>query len=41
MLIVWILTAILASLHIAGAVALWAWFGAHWIITILMLLFLG
>jgi hypothetical protein len=41
MLLVWIITGILASLHVADAVALWAWFGAHWFLTLLMLLFLA
>jgi hypothetical protein len=41
MLLVWILTWILSSLHVAAAVALWGWFGVHWILTILMLLFLA
>jgi len=41
MVLIWILTAILQSLAYAPAVALWAWFGAHWIITVFLLLILG
>jgi hypothetical protein len=41
MLLVWLLTWILASAHVAAAVALWAWFGAHWFLTLLMFIFLA
>lgn len=41
MLIAWIITGILASLHVAAAVSLWAWFGVHWVLTLLMLVFLA
>ena len=41
MILVWILTAILQSLDVPVAIALWHWFGTHVILTILMLIFLA
>ncbi len=41
MIVVWILTAIMQSLHWLPAVELWHWFGEHVIITILMIVFLA
>lgn len=41
MVLVYVLTAILQSLHIPEAVLLWHWFGSHVLLTILMLIFLA
>ena len=41
MLLVWFLTAILASVNVPIAVALWGWFGLHPVITILLIILLG
>lgn len=41
MILVWILTLILQLLAWAPAVLLWHWFGVHWIITILLMIFLA
>jgi hypothetical protein len=41
MLVVWILTAIMQSLNWQPAVELWAWFGHHVLLTILLILFLA
>jgi hypothetical protein len=40
-LVVWILTAILQSLDVPAAVALWHWFGDNPILTVLMIIFLA
>jgi hypothetical protein len=41
MFLVWVLTWILQSLNVPDAVTLWHWFGAHELLTILLILFLG
>lgn len=41
MFLVWLLTGILASLHVVDAMLLWHWFGHHLVLTILMIFFLG
>lgn len=41
MIVVFILTAILQSLHVLVATQLWHWFGQHVVLTILMLIFLA
>lgn len=39
MLLVWILTGILDSLHFEPAVQLWHWFGENVLATVLLLIF--
>lgn len=41
MLAIYIVTAILNSAHVQAAMDLWAWFGSHIFLTILMLIFLA
>lgn len=41
MVLIWLATMFGNIVHFAPAVTLWAWFGVHWVITLILLLLFG